>query len=58
MLEWIDSQKIAEHLSTLASLIEADAIRANALGIPMRKNLAREAKEARELANRLWNTGI
>jgi hypothetical protein len=30
----------------------------NALGIPMRKNLAREAKEARELANRLWNAGI
>ncbi|WP_334188235.1 hypothetical protein [Noviherbaspirillum sp.] len=54
MTENIDTRCIAEHLSTLASLLEAESIRANTLGIRLEKDLAREAREVRRVANRLW----
>ncbi len=60
MAENIDTRCIAEHLSTLASLLEAESIRANTLGIRLEKDLAHEAREVRRVANRLWeaNTSV
>lgn len=54
MTDGIDSRRIAEHLCTLASLLEAEVIRANSLGITLGKDLASEAREVRSMANRLW----
>jgi hypothetical protein len=58
MSDRIESRQIAEHLSTLASLLEAEAIRINTLGIFARKDLAREAKAVRALATRLWDADM
>lgn len=54
MSDQIASRQIAEHLSTLASLLEAEAIRINTLGITTKRSLALEARAVRALATRLW----
>jgi len=54
MADKLSSRIIAEHLCTLASLLEAEAIRANALGVRLDKNLSREAREVRAMADKLW----
>lgn len=54
----IDTRQIAEHLSTLASLLEAEAIRVHTLGIVTRKSLALEAQSVRALATRLWDADM
>lgn len=54
MSEFIHSRSIAEHLSTLASLLEAEAIKAGALGMQVEKNLRSEARGVRALAEQLW----
>jgi hypothetical protein len=54
----IASRQIAEHLCTLASLLEAEAIRVNTLGIFTRKNLTQEAQAVRALATRLWQADV
>ena len=51
----LHSRSLAEHLSTFASLLEAEAIRANALGLKGSKNLSREAMDVRRMANQLWD---
>lgn len=60
MTETIGSRKIAEHLCTFARLLEVEAVRASTLGIKMDKDLGREAREVRGIANQLWeaNTSI
>jgi hypothetical protein len=58
MANEIASRQIAEHLCTLASLLEAEAIRVNTLGIFTRKNLAQEAGAVRALATRLWEADV
>ncbi len=55
MTQNIGTRYIAEHLSTLASLLEAESIRANTLGIRLDRDLAREAREVRRVADRLWD---
>lgn len=55
MAEKIGTRYIAEHLSVLASLLEAEWIRANTLGIRLDRDLAREAREVRHIADRLWD---
>lgn len=54
MSEFIHSRSIAEHLSTLASLLEAEAMKAGALGMQVEKNLRSEARRVRALAEQLW----
>lgn len=60
MADTVNSRTIAEHLCTLASLLEAEAIRANTLGMRLDKDLLREAREVRAVADQLWesNTAI
>lgn len=50
----LHSRSLAEHLNTFASLLEAEAIRANSLGLKGSKDLAREAMDVRRMANQLW----
>lgn len=54
MSEFIRSRSIAEHLCTLASLLEAEAMKAGALGIALEKNLRGEARKVRAMAEQLW----
>ncbi|SNT35361.1 hypothetical protein SAMN06265795_12812 [Noviherbaspirillum humi] len=54
----IESRRIAEHLVTLAGLLDAEVIRANMLGLPLRRNLEREAREIRMLADKLWDAAV
>jgi hypothetical protein len=54
MSEPIHSRSVAEHLCTLATLLEAEAMKATALGIHPEKRLGSEARHIRELSNRLW----
>ncbi|MDQ9170717.1 hypothetical protein Q8A64_09885 [Oxalobacteraceae bacterium R-40] len=54
----LHSRIIAEHLSTLASLLESEAIRVNALGLKGSKSIAREAMDVRRMANQLWEADI
>jgi hypothetical protein len=51
----LHSRSIAAHLSTFASLLEAEAIRANTLGLKGVRDLTREAMEVRHMANQLWD---
>ncbi|HEV2612281.1 MAG TPA: hypothetical protein VGU61_18610 [Noviherbaspirillum sp.] len=55
MAEKIGTRYLAEHLSTLASMLEAEWIRANTLGIRLDRDLAHEAREVRRVADRLWD---
>ena len=54
MSEIIRSRSIAEHLCTLASLLEAEAWKAGVLGVPLEKNLRSEARTVRAMAEQLW----
>lgn len=54
MTSLLQSRTIAEYLSTLASLLEAEAIRANTLGIQTHRDIAYKAYEVRHLADQLW----
>ncbi|WP_194726565.1 hypothetical protein [Noviherbaspirillum malthae] len=54
MSEIIRSRSIAEHLCTLASLLEAEALKAGVLGVPVEKNLRSEARKVRAMAEQLW----
>ncbi|GIZ50504.1 hypothetical protein NCCP691_05180 [Noviherbaspirillum aridicola] len=54
MANTLSTRTIAEHLSTLARLLEAEAARADALGLQSVRDLAREAREVRALCDLLW----
>lgn len=56
MSEIIHSRSIAEHLSTLASLLEAEALKAGALGLQVERNLRSEARRVRAMAEQLWES--
>ena len=56
MSEIIHSRSIAEHLSTLASLLEAEALKAGVLGMQVERNLRSEARRVRALAEQLWES--
>lgn len=56
MSEIIHSRSIAEHLSTLASLLEAEALKASVLGMQSERNLRGEAYRVRTLAEQLWQS--
>jgi len=54
----VNTRNIAEHLCTLASLLEAEALRSKAFGAPHAKDLSRQALEVRTMANRLWDANL
>ncbi|MBK4736562.1 hypothetical protein [Noviherbaspirillum pedocola] len=58
MSNQINTRQIAEHLTTLASLLEAEAIRMNTLGIVTKRSVALEARAVRALATRLWDADM
>ena len=58
MMSSISSRSISEHLCTLASLLEAEALRCKALGAPNAKELSRRARDVRSMAEQLWDADI
>jgi hypothetical protein len=54
----VNTRHIAEHLCTLASLLEAEALRSKAFGAPHAKDISRQALEVRAMANQLWDADI
>lgn len=58
MMSNISSRSVSEHLSTLATLLEAEALRCKALGAPNAKELSRRATEVRCMAEQLWDADI
>lgn len=50
----LESRSIAEHLCMLAGLLDAELMRAGALGARPDRTLVRKAKEVRQMADRLW----
>jgi len=54
----ISSRSISEHLCTLASLLDAEALRCDALGAPNAKELSRRARDVRSMADRLWEADV
>jgi hypothetical protein len=55
MTNSISSRKISEHLCTLATLLEAEALRGKAFGAPNAHELSRQAIEVRSMADQLWD---
>jgi hypothetical protein len=54
----ISSRSISEHLCTLATLLEAEALRCKAFDSPNGKELSRRAAEVRAMAEQLWDADI
>jgi hypothetical protein len=54
----LSTRHIAEHLCTLASLLEAEALRSKAFGAPHAKDICRQALEVRTMANQLWDADV
>lgn len=54
----ISSRNIAEHLSTLAMLLEAESLRCKAYGAPHARDISRQAQEVRAMADQLWNADV
>jgi len=54
----ISSRTISEHLCTLATLLEAEALRAKAFGAANARELSRQAGEVRTMANQLWDANL
>jgi len=58
MMNSLSSRNISEHLCTLATLLEAEAMRCKALGAPNAAELSRRANEVRSMAEQLWDADI
>ena len=58
MMNSMSSRSISEHLCTLATLLEAEALRCTALGAPNAKELSRRSVEVRSMAEQLWNADL
>ncbi|MEC4723084.1 hypothetical protein RY831_28385 [Noviherbaspirillum sp. CPCC 100848] len=56
-MDTISTKSLAEHLTKLATMLSADAMRLSALGVESHRDLAREATALKLLAERLWLTG-
>lgn len=53
-MDMVSTRTLAEHLSTLATVLESEALRAQALKLRPSQNLFAEASQLRILADRLW----
>jgi hypothetical protein len=58
MMKSMSSRGISEHLCTLATLLEAEALRCTALGAPNAKELSRRSIEVRSMAEQLWHADL
>ena len=54
----ISSRSIAEQLCTLATLLEAEALRCKAYGAPNAKEVGRQARDVRAMADQLWDANV
>ena len=54
----ISSRNIAEQLCTLATLLEAEALRCKAYGAPNAREVSRQARSVRAMADRLWEADV
>lgn len=54
----ISSRNIAEQLCTLATLLEAEALRCKAYGAPNAREVCRQARAVRTMADQLWNANV
>jgi hypothetical protein len=54
MADTLNSRSIAEHLCAFARILEAEAARASVLGLRLERDLCREARDVREMADLLW----
>ncbi|MFL6715227.1 MAG: hypothetical protein ACJ8G3_02575 [Burkholderiaceae bacterium] len=54
----ISSRSIAEQLCTLATLLEAEALRCKAYGAPNARDVSRQAGAVRAMADQLWNANV
>lgn len=54
----ISSRNIAEQLCTLATLLEAEALRCKAYGAPNARDVSRQARAVRAMADQLWEANV
>ena len=54
----ISSRHIAEQLGTLATLLEAEALRCKAYGAPHATEVSRQARSVRAMADQLWDANV
>jgi hypothetical protein len=54
----ISSRSIAEQLCTLATLLEAEALRCKAYGAPNARDVCRQAQAVRAMADQLWDANV
>ncbi|MBV0881741.1 hypothetical protein KTQ42_20880 [Noviherbaspirillum sp. L7-7A] len=54
----ISSKLIAEQLCTLATLLEAEALRCKAYGAPNARDVSRQARVVRTMADQLWDANV
>jgi hypothetical protein len=54
----ISSRHIAEQLCTLATLLEAEALRCKAYGAPNATEVSRQARAVRAMADQLWDANV
>lgn len=54
----ISSRNIAEQLCTLATLLEAEALRCKAYGAPHATEVSRQARAVRAMADQLWDANV
>ncbi len=55
-MDTVSTKSLAEHLTMLATMLSADAMKLSALGVESRRDLAKEAAALKLLAERLWLT--
>lgn len=58
MANTIGTRRIAEHLCVLANILDAEVMRAHALGMREGKELAYRASEVRNISNQLWDEDV
>jgi LmbE family N-acetylglucosaminyl deacetylase len=54
----ISSRNIAEQLCTLATLLEAEALRCKAYGASNATEVSRQARAVRAMADQLWDANV
>jgi hypothetical protein len=57
-MDSISSRNIAEQLCTLATLLEAEALRCKAYGAPNATEVSRQARSVRAMADQLWDANV
>jgi hypothetical protein len=55
-MDTVNTKILAEHLTALATLLETEAVRLQVLGVEPKRDLGKQARHIRQLAERLWLT--